>query len=1141
MISARLAGRNRAQNRARVGHIACAVASLVLLAGRLAGASTLPPGFQETTIFAGLSSPTVVKFAPDGRVFVAEKGGLIKVFASVNATTFTIFADLRLQVHDFWDRGLLGMELDPSFPTRPYVYVLYALDKNPADPTSTIPTWGDGCPTPPGATGSGCTILGRLSRLNASAPWPVQSTEQILIESFPQQFPSHSVGGLAFGADGALYVTVGDGASFLQVDFGQLGGTNGAGPGQKVPVNPLGDPPVGIGGAQVPPDALGGALRAQSVRRPAGMPATLNGALLRVNPDTGAALPDNPLAGSADPNAQRIVAYGFRNPFRFAIRPGTRETWVGDVGWVSIEEINRFDVSNGVAANFGWPCYEGMGPQTSFAATGLTTCLTLYAEGSARTPIFSYDHSAQVVPGDACTPGSSAITGLAFYTTGAYPASYRGALFFADWARKCIWAMLPDASGAPDPTRVIPFATGLSGGAVHLERGPGGDLFYADYDLGRIQRVSFFSGNMPPVPTATATPNAGPSPLLVQFDASGTIDPEGTTLSYFWDLDGDEVFDDSTDIAPTWTFDTSGKHTASVVARDAGGAAALARVDVYVDDQAPHASIVSPAASLNWKVGDPIFFSGIGSDPEEGTLPPSAMEWTLIVHHCPSNCHSHTVQSWSGVAAGSFGAPDHEYPSYLELILTVTDSVGLSDTTTISLQPKTVELSFATDPPGLVLAVGAESGTTPFSRTVIAGSTNSVTAVSPQFAGSEQYGFKLWSDGGEATHVVVAPSVALTLTATFRPFASLTLTQTVTRAVKGGRATLSATVTNNGPAVATEVVLSETLPQGASLISSTPPGACTGTGRSVVCNVPSIALGGSENVTMTIRPLIAGVLPLTGKVTAFQADLNSADNLSTINATVRPFGDLNADGQPDILWRQATTGVVAAWLMNGPTMVGLGFVTPSRGPDLNWRVGGIGDFDADGRFDIIWQNRATGVFEIWLMDGFNRKAVVPLFTAPDVTWQMVGTADFNADGWPDLLMRHPTGLNLVIRMNGTAISTGTYLTTVVDPTWQLVGASDMNSDGKPDLVWHRTTAGTNTVWLMNGYVQTGVMQLYSNPDPNWLVVSLIDLNTDHRTDLTLRNQVTGQEMTIHIIDGVTVGGTMLQPATDVTWGIVGPK
>src|SRR6476660_5191057 len=81
-----------------------------------AGAVTLPSGFQKTTVFSGLNQPTAVQFASDGRVFVAEKSGIIKVFASLSATTPTIFADFRTPVHNYWDRGMLGLALHPNFP-----------------------------------------------------------------------------------------------------------------------------------------------------------------------------------------------------------------------------------------------------------------------------------------------------------------------------------------------------------------------------------------------------------------------------------------------------------------------------------------------------------------------------------------------------------------------------------------------------------------------------------------------------------------------------------------------------------------------------------------------------------------------------------------------------------------------------------------------------------------------------------------------------------------------------------------------------------------------------------------------------------------------------------------------------------------
>ena len=86
--------------------------------------TTATVGFQTTTVFSGLDDPTAVEFASDGRVFVAEKSGIIKVFDSLTDTTPTVFANLTTRVYNFWDRGLLGLALHPDFPVVPYVYVL---------------------------------------------------------------------------------------------------------------------------------------------------------------------------------------------------------------------------------------------------------------------------------------------------------------------------------------------------------------------------------------------------------------------------------------------------------------------------------------------------------------------------------------------------------------------------------------------------------------------------------------------------------------------------------------------------------------------------------------------------------------------------------------------------------------------------------------------------------------------------------------------------------------------------------------------------------------------------------------------------------------------------------------------------------
>src|SRR5207247_1846911 len=128
-------------------------------------------------------------------------------------------------------------------------------------------------------------------------------------------------------------------------------------------------------------------------------------------------------------------------------------------------------------------------------------------------------------------------------------------------------------------------------------------------------------------------------------------------------------------------------------------------------------------------------------------------------------------ETFTGVSGGSFTAPDHAYPCWLELRLTATDSGGLTTTTSVRLDPKTVVLTFRTNPGGLVLTnlgVNEAQVTTPFSITVVVGSNNSVSAPSPQAFNKSTYNFISWSDGGPQSHTIIAPAVNTTYTATYR-------------------------------------------------------------------------------------------------------------------------------------------------------------------------------------------------------------------------------------------------------------------------------------------------------------------------------------------------------------------------------------
>ncbi len=955
--------------------------------------------FQDSIALSGLTRPTVMQFAPDGRVFVAEKSGLIQVFDDLSDTTPTLFADLRTNVHDFGERGLLGMALDPTFPTRPYVYVLYTHD---APIGGTAPRWGtpgvslDPCPN---ASTTGCEVSARLSRLQANGS-QMTGPEQVLVENWFQQFPGQSIGSLAFGPDGALYASAGDGASPTLIDYGQLGSSS------------------------VDPPQEGGALRSQDLRTPADA-VTLDGTIVRVHPDTGQPLrqttsmtvgapttdangvksysvtsvfqgsdstivrvlePTNPAPGKprrilyvlpvesgvtslgsfysdgleelrllnahnrfnvtliapsfhiepwygdhatdpdrrlesfivndlvpfgdtfappgtiaqrwligfsksgngaltallrhphvfsaaaawdapaqftdmsafagmgqnfgteenfdlyeipglvsrnaeafrqryrvwisgddsawtshmvelddqmdeagivhsfveggsrvhswysgwldasvtaldanvgatapTDANAQRLIAYGLRRPARFTFRPGTSEIWVGDNGGSDSEEINRITNStDGIVENFGWPCYEGTAT-TGYTGMGLSICDQLADMPAAvTTPVFSYRHAQPIFPGSACAVGDASVSGLTFYGSGGYPAIYDGALFLADRLRSCIWVMFKGANGQPDPAApgsVLASAASPS----DLKIGPGGDVFYADHDGGTVRRLFFASGNRTPTAVIQATPTSGPSPLTVGFSAAASSDPDNDALGFAWDLDGDGEFDDSTAAQPNATYEDSENHVVRLRVTDGHGLSDVASVVISSGNTAPVVTIAAPSAATAWSVGEVLPFSGSASDAEDGTLQASAMRWSVILHDCSSTCQSSVVQTFPGVASGAFVAPDTRYPSHLELQLTATDSRGIDRTTSVLIQPRTVVLTFASNPAGLQLAVGSVSSTAPFTRTAIVNSSNVISAPTPQ----GEYLFTSWSDGGAQSHSVIAGSAPATYTATY--------------------------------------------------------------------------------------------------------------------------------------------------------------------------------------------------------------------------------------------------------------------------------------------------------------------------------------------------------------------------------------
>jgi glucose/arabinose dehydrogenase len=609
-----------------------------------------------------------------------------------------------------------------------------------------------------------------------AAAGATEPPQQELVQSWCQQFNSHSMGDLEFDSTGALLVSGGEGANYSAADYGQF-------------ENPCGDPLN-----------EGGSLRAQDVQTPEPHDRTdYSGSIIRIDPATGEALPTNPLykdpANAAELNpdvrARRTLAYGFRNPFRFEIRPGTSEVYVGDVGQNDWEELDRLASPpvDATAFNFGWPCYEGANGFNHVAPTWKALaeaepskaplCQNLYNSPALVTaPLWAYGHSNGNPPpagllftGDECDPSpGAAFSGLAFYEpTGipagaVYPAQYQGALFMADAARGCIWTMAAGTEGRPDPTKIANFATSDENGAispVDIVQGPGGALYAPNFYDDSIEQIRYVGNNQPPTATIKASKVGGEigAGFEVVFDAGESSDPEGDTIHYAWDLDGDGQFDDGSD-QPTAerTYNEAKNVVVKVRVSDDMERSDIAEVTIYPGDEGPpEPTIELPSPSLDWAVGDMITYKGSAIEPDGDTLANGRLhlKWNITIRHCPGACHTHPYIEPEG-AGGSFPAPPHEYPSHLRFELTATDNRGRSVTTDpLDILPRVVEIGLNSEPPGIPLSLDGEvASATPFE--LIAGSTASVLAPPTATIDGIPYGFSSWSDGGMASHQITS-------------------------------------------------------------------------------------------------------------------------------------------------------------------------------------------------------------------------------------------------------------------------------------------------------------------------------------------------------------------------------------------------
>ena len=544
---------------------------------------------------------------------------------------------------------------------------------------------------------------------------------------------NHVAGDVDWDAEGNLYLATGD--------------NTGAGAGNAAGYAPINDSP--------------GQSPAVDARRGAGNTNDLRGKILRikVQPDGTYTIPQGNLFTPGTMGTRpEIYVMGLRNPFRMNIdRQSGTLVW-GDYGPdagrddptrgpMGLVEWNAVSVTGG-AHNSGWPYCTGDNlkpynnwnfvtstPREFFNCGAIkntsrnNTGLVDLPPARPATVWYGDRNCRTLAPADCDNPAYPELTSFAENIEQApmagpiyrhnpanpsptkFPAYWDGKAFFGEYSQDYVAAFSLTKPNGPI-TKIENFFSNLELGArgyplwdgpIDLEFGPDGSLYVLNHITRNLVRVDYSPGNKRPrASIAVDRSSGGAAPLTVAFNAGGSTDPDGDTLTYEWDFDGNGTWD-ATGATASFTYSTNGLYNARLRATDSAGKAGVSAKAISVGNTAPTVSLLTPPDGGFTDWGRASVFQIQVSDPEDtGAITCNRVRWTIYLGHAS---HAHPFTTGVGCKVGAPIYPDGAEHGETENVYTIlevsyTDAgangvAGATGTTKVILNPKVMQAEHA--------------------------------------------------------------------------------------------------------------------------------------------------------------------------------------------------------------------------------------------------------------------------------------------------------------------------------------------------------------------------------------------------------------------------------------------------------------